>query len=142
MIFPGTILRLRVREPLAVSSGRWQITSSSPESAKGQEPAKPPQNHINATSMSQKGEGAHFCFNWRREFHGYAGRDFYRVDPHWGTLADLQHMVRAAHARGILVIDDVIVNHVGDLVDSGDLGYPRFKPPPNGYTLRWHNPNR
>jgi glycosidase len=51
-------------------------------------------------------------------------------------------MVRAAHARGILVIDDVIVNHVGDLVDSGDLGYPRFKPPSNGYTLRWHNPNR
>jgi glycosidase len=80
--------------------------------------------------------------NARDEFHGYAGRDFCRVDPHWGTLVDLQHMIRAAHARGILVIDDVIVNHGGDLVDSGDPGYPKFKPPPDGYTLRWRNPNR
>ena len=80
--------------------------------------------------------------NARGEFHGYAGRDFYQVDPHWGTLADLQHMIRAAHARGILVIDDVIVNHGGDLVDSGDPGYPKYKVPPDGYTLRWRNPNR
>src|SRR5262249_15632365 len=28
--------------------------------------------------------------NARGEFHGYAGRDFYKVDPHWGTMADLQ----------------------------------------------------
>ncbi|HKW29768.1 MAG TPA: alpha-amylase family glycosyl hydrolase, partial [Verrucomicrobiae bacterium] len=26
--------------------------------------------------------------NARGEFHGYAGLDFYKVDPHWGTLAD------------------------------------------------------
>jgi glycosidase len=80
--------------------------------------------------------------NARGEFHGYAGRDFYRVDPHWGTLADLRHMIRAAHARGILAIDDVVVNHGGDLVDSGDPGYPKFKHPPDGYALRWRNPNR
>jgi alpha-amylase len=80
--------------------------------------------------------------NARGEFHGYAGRDFYQVDPHWGTLADLQHMIRAAHARGILVIDDIVVNHGGDLVDSGDPGYPKFKRPPGGYTLRWRNPER
>jgi glycosidase len=80
--------------------------------------------------------------NARGEFHGYAGRDFYHVDPHWGTLADLQHMIRAAHARGLLVIDDVVVNHGGDLVDSGDAGYPNFKRPPGGYTLRFHNPDR
>jgi glycosidase len=76
------------------------------------------------------------------EFHGYAGRDFYKVDPHWGSLADLQHMVQAAHARGILVIDDVIVNHGGDLIDSGEAGYPRFRYPPGGYKLRYRNPAR
>jgi 1,4-alpha-glucan branching enzyme len=27
--------------------------------------------------------------NAKGEFHGYAARDFYRVDPHWGSLADL-----------------------------------------------------
>src|SRR5215469_8887071 len=58
--------------------------------------------------------------NARGEFHGYCGRDFYKVDPHWGTLADLQHLVQAAHARRILVIDDIVVNHGGNLVDSDD----------------------
>ena len=80
--------------------------------------------------------------NARGEFHGYAGRDFYKVDPHWGSLSDLQHLVRAAHARGILVIDDIVVNHGGNLVDSGDPGYPNFKYPPDGYHLRYHNPAR
>jgi hypothetical protein len=36
----------------------------------------------------------------------------------------------------------VVVNHGGDLVDSGDPGYPNFKRPPGGYTLRFHNPDR
>jgi len=80
--------------------------------------------------------------NGRGEFHGYAGRDFYHVDPHWGSLADLQHLVRAAHARGMLVIDDIIVNHGGNLLDSGDAGYGRFKYPPGGYKLRFRNPAR
>lgn len=80
--------------------------------------------------------------NARGEFHGYAGRDFYKVDPHWGSLADLQHMVQAAHARGILVIDDVIVNHGGDLIDSGEPGYGSFRYPPGGYKLRYRNPAR
>jgi len=78
--------------------------------------------------------------NARGEFHGYAGLDFYKVDPHWGTMADLQHLVQAAHARGLLVIDDIVVNHGGDLVDSGDPGYPDFKYPPDGYHLRFRNP--
>ncbi len=80
--------------------------------------------------------------NARGEFHGYAGRDFYRVDPHWGTMADLQQLVQAAHARGILVIDDIVVNHGGDLVDSADPGYPQFKYPPEGYHLRFRDPAR
>jgi glycosidase len=80
--------------------------------------------------------------NARGEFHGYAGRDFYKVDPHWGSLEDLQHLVQAAHARGILVIDDIVVNHGGNLVDSADPGYPNFKYPPDGYHLRYRNPAR
>lgn len=80
--------------------------------------------------------------NVHGEFHGYDGFDFYRVDPHWGTLADLQHLVAAAHARGLLVIDDVVVNHGGDLVYSTDPGYPDFKYPPAGYTLRFRDPAR
>ena len=78
--------------------------------------------------------------NARGEFHGYAGLDFYKVDPHWGSLADLQHMIAAAHARGLLVIDDIVVNHGGNLLESGDSGYPNFKYPPDGYQMRFRNP--
>jgi glycosidase len=73
--------------------------------------------------------------NANGEFHGYAGRDFYSVAPHWGTLADLRHMIQAAHARGLLVIDDVVVNHGGDLIYSTNSGYPAFLAPPGYPTL-------
>jgi glycosidase len=80
--------------------------------------------------------------NAHGEYHGYAGRDFYKVDPRWGTLADLRHMVEAAHARGLLVIDDIVVNHGGDLVYSTDPGYGSFRAPPNGYQLSYRDPAR
>ncbi len=80
--------------------------------------------------------------NANGEFHGYAGRDFYQVAPHWGTLADLQHMIQAAHARGILVIDDIIVNHGGDLTYSTDPGWSTWKAPPAGYNLRYRNASK
>jgi alpha-amylase len=80
--------------------------------------------------------------NARGEFHGYAGLDFGKVDPHWGGLADLRRMISAAHARGIMVIDDVVVNHGGHLLTSDDPGYPRFKYPPDSYRLRWRDPVR
>jgi glycosidase len=51
-------------------------------------------------------------------------------------------MVQAAHSRGLLVIDDIVVNHGGNLVDSGDPGYPAFKYPPAAYQLRFRNPAR
>src|SRR5262245_58503224 len=80
--------------------------------------------------------------NANGEYHGYAGRDFYSVDPHWGTLSDLQSLANAAHARGLLVIDDVIVNHGGDLIYSTDSGYANFKTPPDGYNLRYRNASK
>ena len=80
--------------------------------------------------------------NANGEFHGYAARDFYSVAPHWGSLANLQQMIQAAHARGILVINDIIVNHGGDLIHSTDSGWASFRAPPNGYNLRYRNASR
>jgi glycosidase len=77
--------------------------------------------------------------NGHGQFHGYAGRDFYNVDPHWGSLADLQHFTAAAHARGLLVIDDIICNHGDDLIYSTDAGYPAYLAPPAGYTLKYRS---
>jgi len=80
--------------------------------------------------------------NANGEFHGYSGRDFYNVDPHWGNLAALQHMIQAAHARGLLVIDDIVVNHGGDLIYSTNSGYGNFLAPPSGYLLKYRNSSK
>ena len=45
--------------------------------------------------------------------HGYWAEDFTRIDPRYGTEADLAALTSAAHARGMRVILDVVYNHVG-----------------------------
>jgi maltose alpha-D-glucosyltransferase / alpha-amylase len=42
---------------------------------------------------------------------GYDITDFYDVDPRLGTLGDFVEFMRAAQARGIRVITDLVVNH-------------------------------
>lgn len=74
--------------------------------------------------------------NTLAQYHGYSGWDFYSTAPHLGALSDLQHMVNAAHARGIQVIDDIVLNHGGDIIYSTDSGYPNYKAPP-GYTMKF-----
>ena len=46
-------------------------------------------------------------------YHGYWIQDWTAVDPALGTEADLRAVVEAAHARGIRVLMDAIVNHTG-----------------------------
>lgn len=47
-------------------------------------------------------------------YHGYALTDHYRVDRRFGTNDLLRHLVRKCHERGIKVIRDVVLNHIGD----------------------------
>jgi glycosidase len=47
------------------------------------------------------------------DYHGYGAVDFYAVDEHLGTLAELREMVDAAHAAGLKVIQDEVANHTG-----------------------------
>lgn len=46
-------------------------------------------------------------------FHGYWARDFTAVDANLGTEADLRELVDTAHANGIRVLLDVVMNHTG-----------------------------
>jgi glycosidase len=41
----------------------------------------------------------------------YAIRDYYAVNPQYGTAEDLKRLVREAHARNMKVILDVVYNH-------------------------------
>ncbi|MFJ4341338.1 pullulanase-type alpha-1,6-glucosidase [Streptomyces sp. NPDC088915] len=56
-------------------------------------------------------------------YHGYWITDFTRVDPHFGTNADLERLIAAAHAKGMKVFFDVITNHTADTVDYAEKTY-------------------
>ena len=45
---------------------------------------------------------------------GYDISGYRDVHPDYGTLADFRHFVRKAHARGIRVITELVVNHTSD----------------------------
>ena len=44
-------------------------------------------------------------------YHGYDVTDYYEVNPEYGTMEDLQHLLEEAHKRGMKVIMDLVVNH-------------------------------
>ena len=45
---------------------------------------------------------------------GYDIADFYSIHPDYGTIEDFQHLVDAAHARGIRILTELVVNHTSD----------------------------
>jgi alpha-amylase len=51
-------------------------------------------------------------------FHGYWASDFTSVDANLGTENDFRNLVEAAHARGIRVLLDVVMNHTGPVTDA------------------------
>lgn len=51
--------------------------------------------------------------NEDKGYHGYWAKDFYKVDEHFGTLADAKKLVKEAHKRDIKVIFDYVANHTG-----------------------------
>jgi glycosidase len=61
-------------------------------------------------------------------YHGYWITDFTRIDPHFGTNDDFRALVDAAHARGMKVYLDIVINHTADVIryrecPQNDCGY-------------------
>jgi pullulanase-type alpha-1,6-glucosidase len=50
-------------------------------------------------------------------YHGYWITDFTQFDPHFGTNAELETLIAQAHAKGIKVFFDTIVNHTADVIE-------------------------
>ncbi len=50
-------------------------------------------------------------------FHGYWTRDWTAIDPNFGTKKDLAELVTKAHAKGIRIVLDGVINHTGPVTD-------------------------
>jgi len=92
---------------------------------------------------------------WEFNYHGYAAQDFINIDERFasdGTLAtaevELRALVDDAHARGIHVVLDIVLNHaarvfdyeraggvVADFQDRGVMNAPLGQEPP----IEWLN---
>jgi oligo-1,6-glucosidase len=73
---------------------------------------------------------------------GYDISDYQDVDPLFGTLADLDELIAQAHARGMRLLMDLVVNHTSDehpwFVESRDPASPKrdwywWRPPRDGF---------
>ena len=53
-------------------------------------------------------------------YHGYAPLHLLAVDPQLGTMADFKELVAEAHKRGLRVIFDLLINHVGPVFEYKD----------------------
>jgi len=70
---------------------------------------------------------------WAESYHGYGVQDFLAVEPRFGTADDLRGLVSTAHAHGIHVILDIILNHAGPVFDYDPDRYPAN----GGFDPRW-----
>ncbi len=83
-------------------------------------------------------------------YHGYDVSDYYRVEPDYGTNEDFRQFINAAHARGIRVLVDMVLNHMSSehrffqaaLRDTASpyRAYFRFAPRP-GALNKWGGNN-
>jgi alpha-amylase len=64
-------------------------------------------------------EGTGFTYG----FHGYWARDWTALDPSFGTKKDLAELVQKAHAKGIRILLDAVINHTGP-VTAEDSVFP------------------
>ena len=64
-------------------------------------------------------EGTGFTYG----FHGYWTRDWTAMDQNFGTRKDLTELVQKAHALGIKIMLDAVINHTGPVTPE-DSVYP------------------
>src|SRR5579863_5136195 len=67
----------------------------------------------------------------------YAIRDYYAIDPDYGTKDDFRRLVTGAHARGLKVMIDIVANHTS--WDSVMMTHPAYyKQDAEGHVISPH----
>lgn len=75
------------------------------------------------------------------DYHGYHAVNHSVVDPRYESPGyDYQRLINEAHARGMKIIQDVVVNHTGNFGEENL--HPIFQKDANGSYLNWLNPNQ
>ena len=63
---------------------------------------------------TDEGTGATYAY------HGYWAKDWTNLDPNFGTKEELKELVEKAHAKGIRVLLDAVVNHTGPVTETDE----------------------
>jgi glycosidase len=74
---------------------------------------------------------------FKETYHGYGIQNFLDVDPRFGRREDLRTLVRTAHAHGIYVLLDIILNHTGDVFRYNPNRYPTERDGQTYMDARW-----
>lgn len=85
-------------------------------------------------------------------YHGYGFQDFLTVDPRFASdpaaakadpsiaERELEQLIDEAHARGMYIIFDVVLNHAGNVFEYDGFGEKApFRD--NEYDIQWHDAN-
>ncbi len=87
---------------------------------------------------------------YKRSYHGYGIQDFLQIDPRFATNKEkpeeeLQALIDEAHAHGIYVIFDIVLNHVGNVFSyfiegkNVESTEDYREPPQLPYDIKWHD---
>ncbi|KAF4566575.1 hypothetical protein EYR36_012006 [Pleurotus pulmonarius] len=63
---------------------------------------------ISPVISNVEGETAH-----GEAYHGYWPNDFYALNSHFGSVDDLKNLSKALHDRGMYLMVDIVINHMG-----------------------------
>ncbi|GAQ78735.1 alpha-amylase [Klebsormidium nitens] len=51
-------------------------------------------------------------------YHGYWPKDLFNLNGHFGSATSLKRLIQECHSRGIWVMVDVVMNHMGGVTDT------------------------
>ena len=100
----------RTRSSISCTSSRFSTPTTT---ASATSPVSTPSSTISRVSGSTR-SGFSRSIRRRRKDDGYDIAGYYAVSPDYGTIAEFKDFVAAAHARGIRVIIELVINHTSD----------------------------